>query len=103
MNESEDKIAKGLRRGCRDAWSSLYDLYAQRVWRAAARLLGGNSQETADIVQEVFMAAAESASRFDLSVVRCGTGCRESSETRSRCGSAGMQPGYRPPDAGGTA
>ncbi|MDP6635137.1 MAG: sigma-70 family RNA polymerase sigma factor [Phycisphaerae bacterium] len=65
MNESEDKIVKGLRRGCPEAWSSLYDLYAERVWRAAARLLGGDSHETADIVQEVFMAAAESASRFD--------------------------------------
>jgi RNA polymerase sigma-70 factor (ECF subfamily) len=65
MNKSEDKIAEGLRRGCQDAWSSLYDRYAERVWRAAAHLLGGNSQETADLVQEVFMAAAESASRFD--------------------------------------
>jgi RNA polymerase sigma-70 factor (ECF subfamily) len=65
MSESEDKIAEGLRRGRQDAWSSLYDLYAERVWRAAARMLGGNSQETADLVQEVFMAAAESASRFD--------------------------------------
>jgi RNA polymerase sigma-70 factor (ECF subfamily) len=65
MNKSEDKIAEGLRRGCQDAWSSLYDLYAERVWRAAAHLLGGNSQETADLVQEVFMAAAESASHFD--------------------------------------
>jgi RNA polymerase sigma-70 factor, ECF subfamily len=65
MNKPEDKIAEGLRRGSREAWSSLYDLYAERVWRAAARLLGGNSQETADLVQDVFMAAAESASRFD--------------------------------------
>jgi len=65
MNMSENEIAEGLRRGCKDAWASLYDLYAERVWRAAAHLLGGNSQETADLVQEVFMAAAESASRFD--------------------------------------
>jgi RNA polymerase sigma-70 factor (ECF subfamily) len=65
MTTSENEIAEGLRRGCQDAWSSLYDLYAERVWRAAAHLLGGNSQETADLVQEVFMAAAESASRFD--------------------------------------
>jgi len=65
MNESEDKIAEGLQRGRRDAWSSLYDMYAEKVWRTAARMLGGNSQETADLVQDVFMAAAESASRFD--------------------------------------
>ncbi len=65
MDEAADKIAEGLRRGCRDAWSSLYDLYAERTWREAARLLGGSRQETADVVQEVFMAAAESASRFD--------------------------------------
>jgi len=65
MDKPEDRIAEGLRHGSQDAWSSLYDLYAERVWRAAARLLGGNSQETADLVQDVFMAAAESASRFD--------------------------------------
>ncbi len=65
MDEASDKIAEGLRQGYRDAWSSLYDLYAERAWREAARLLGGNRQETADVVQEVFMAAAESARRFD--------------------------------------
>ena len=65
MDEAADKIAEGMRQGYRDAWTSLYDLYAERVWREAARLLGGNRQETADVVQEVFMAAAESACRFD--------------------------------------
>ena len=65
MDEATDKIAEGMRRGYRDAWSSLYDLYAERVWREAARLLGGDRQETGDVVQEVFMAAAESAGRFD--------------------------------------
>jgi RNA polymerase sigma-70 factor (ECF subfamily) len=65
MDKAADKIADGLRQGRRDAWSSLYDLYAERVWRGAARLLGGDRQETADVVQEVFMAAAESACRFD--------------------------------------
>jgi len=65
VDEAADKIAEGLRCGCRDAWSSLYELYAERMWREAARLLGGNREETADIVQEIFIAAAESASNFD--------------------------------------
>jgi len=65
MDEATDRIAEGLRQGRREAWAWLYDLYAERVWREAARLLGGDRQETADVVQDVFMAAAESAGRFD--------------------------------------
>ncbi len=66
QDESHDRlIAQGLREGRADAWQSLYDAYAVRVWRGVARLLGGGSTDVADVVQETMMAAARSARSFD--------------------------------------
>lgn len=62
---TEMEIARGLRHGNRDAWLALYDLYAERVWRHVARLMGGDQASVADIVQETFLAAARSAGNFD--------------------------------------
>ena len=60
-----NRIAAGLRRGSRQAWSALYETYAERLWREVARLMGGNAADVADVVQEVFLAAARSAGKFD--------------------------------------
>jgi len=66
MNEQMDtEIARGLRQGNRDAWLNLYDLYADKLWRNVARLMGGDRASVADIVQETFLAAARSAGNFD--------------------------------------
>ncbi|HPC93645.1 MAG TPA: RNA polymerase sigma factor [Sedimentisphaerales bacterium] len=62
---TETEIAEGLRQGNRDAWLTLYDLYAEKVWRHVARLMGGDPTSIADIVQETFLAAARSAGNFD--------------------------------------
>jgi len=58
-------VILGLRKGDRDAWTALYDRYGADVWRYVARLLGADPAATADVVQEVFLAAAKSAARFD--------------------------------------
>lgn len=63
--QTETEIAAGLRQGDRDAWLALYDLYAEKVWRDVARLIGNDPASVADIVQETFLAAAHSAGSFD--------------------------------------
>ncbi len=52
--QTETEIAEGLRQGNRDAWLTLYDLYAEKVWCNVARLMGGDPASVADIVQETF-------------------------------------------------
>ena len=58
-------MIRGLRDGSRDAWTALYDGYSADVWRYLGRLIGGQSTEVADVVQETFLAAARSARQFD--------------------------------------
>jgi RNA polymerase sigma-70 factor (ECF subfamily) len=61
----EGEIALGLREGKAEAWRALYDAYAEQVWRSVARLMGAESADVADVVQETFLAAAGSAGTFD--------------------------------------
>ena len=64
MDEDEhDRIAAGLVAGDAAAWQRLYDAYFDRVWRIVAARLG--AADAADVVQEVFLAAAASAGRYD--------------------------------------
>ncbi len=66
MDEQQERVvAQGLRAGRTEAWQALYDAYAERVWRSVARLLGPNSADVADVVQETMMEAARSAASFD--------------------------------------
>ena len=66
LDERQERlIAQGLRDGKPDAWQALYDAYAERVWRGVARLLGSQSTDVADVVQETMMAAARSAGSFN--------------------------------------
>ena len=58
-------VARGLRDGNPDAWHALYDAFAERVWRGVARLIGPNTADVADVVQETMLAAARSARGFD--------------------------------------
>ena len=72
LNSSDDEpvsgdqaaIASGLARGERTAWEALYDLYSVRIWRYVARLVGNDQQAITEVVQEVFLAAAQSARGF---------------------------------------
>ena len=66
MNEQQERaIAQGLQDGDPAAWQSFYDAYCERVWRSAARRVGPNSADVADVVQETFLAAARSAGSYD--------------------------------------
>ena len=66
MDEQQARdVARGLREGRADAWRSLYDAFAERVWCGVARLLGPHSADVADVVQETMLAAARSARTFD--------------------------------------
>ena len=67
MDDQEQVIASGLRAGKTEAWTMLYQQYASRVWGSVARRLGGESTEVADVVQEIFLAAARSARSYDPS------------------------------------
>lgn len=55
----------GLRSGSPEAWGALCATYSERLWKYVARLLGSNPDAVADAVQETFLAAARSASKFD--------------------------------------
>jgi RNA polymerase sigma-70 factor (ECF subfamily) len=64
-DRQEEAVARGLRQGNVEAWRALYEAYAEQVWRAVARLLGPDSTDVADVVQETFLAAARSAAAYD--------------------------------------
>ena len=64
-DHSEPAIARGLRAGDVRAWSGLYEAYAAKVWRTAARLIGEETGQVGDVVQETFLAAARSARGYD--------------------------------------
>ena len=63
----EQVIAAGLREGDCQAWTQLYEAYAQPIFREVSRLMGGNPADVADVVQEAFLAAARCARQFDSS------------------------------------
>jgi RNA polymerase sigma-70 factor (ECF subfamily) len=63
--QQERVVIQGLRAGKTEAWQALYDAYAERVWRSVARLLGPQSADVADVVQETLLAAARSVATFD--------------------------------------
>jgi RNA polymerase sigma-70 factor (ECF subfamily) len=66
LDESEQRaVIRGLRDGQRAAWTDLYDGYSADLWRYVSRLVGSASTDVADIVQETFMVAANSAGKFD--------------------------------------
>ena len=64
-DQHEQTILRNLRDGDRNAWTTLYDRYSGAVWRYVARLIGSDAAAVADVVQEVFLAAARGARRYD--------------------------------------
>ena len=61
----EQTVANGLRDGHVEAWRTLYEAYAQRIWHYVARLMAAGSADVDDVVQETFLAAARSARHYD--------------------------------------
>jgi RNA polymerase sigma-70 factor (ECF subfamily) len=62
---THNQIIQGLQQGDRQAWLKLYDAYAVRIWWQVSRLMGRDSGYVEDVVQETFLAAAQSAGTFD--------------------------------------
>lgn len=66
LGDSEQReLGLRLRRGNADAWAALYDGFSVDVWRLVSRLIGPDAASVADVVQEVFLAAAQSAENYD--------------------------------------
>jgi RNA polymerase sigma-70 factor (ECF subfamily) len=63
--QHEHVLHRGLAEGDVGAWRQVYDLYARPIWRVVARLMGAETADVADVVQEAFLAAARSAHTFD--------------------------------------
>ena len=66
MDDREEReVARGLRHGRCEAWHALYEAYCRQVWHLVGRLMGSDSADVADVVQETFLAAARSARGYD--------------------------------------
>ncbi len=63
--DEQRDVGLRLRNGDRTAWAALFEHYKMAVWRLTSRLVGNNPNIIADVVQEVFLAAAGAARRFD--------------------------------------
>ncbi len=65
MTCDHQALARDLCGGSADAWRTLYEAYAEAVWRCVARRVGPRAADVADIVQETFLAAARAARTYD--------------------------------------
>jgi RNA polymerase sigma-70 factor (ECF subfamily) len=59
------EVAKGLQQGNCDAWLSLYEMYAEKLWCNIARLMAHDEASVADVVQETLLSAARSAKNYN--------------------------------------
>jgi RNA polymerase sigma-70 factor (ECF subfamily) len=62
---ADDEIVRGLKEGKSGAWSALYEAYFDQVWRSVARLIGADAAAVSDVVQDTFLAAAQSVASYD--------------------------------------
>jgi DNA-directed RNA polymerase specialized sigma24 family protein len=67
MNSTtQQKIAEGLRVGDHGARLQLYQAYANHIRRRVSLLIGGDTLEVADIVQETFLAANRMSVQYNI-------------------------------------
>lgn len=64
MQHIETRLAKLARNGDRHAFAELVDLYKDKLFHLAYRMLG-NAQEAEDIVQETFIRVYKNLKRYD--------------------------------------
>lgn len=62
---ADAEVAVRLQRGDRSAWHLVYDRYSLGIWSYVSRLIGNDPDAIAEIVQEVFMAAARCSLNYD--------------------------------------
>lgn len=66
MNAIDNRLAKLARQGNRSAFAELVDLYKDKIYNLAYRMLG-NRQEAEDVVQETFLRMYTNLDRYDES------------------------------------
>jgi RNA polymerase sigma-70 factor (ECF subfamily) len=64
VNHLETRLAKLARNGDREAFETLVDLYQDKIYYFALRMLG-NAQEAEDVVQETFLRVYTNLDRYD--------------------------------------
>jgi RNA polymerase sigma-70 factor (ECF subfamily) len=64
VNHLETRLAKLARNGDREAFETLVDLYQDKMYYLALRMLG-NAQEAEDVVQETFLRVYMNLDRYD--------------------------------------
>lgn len=64
MNYLETRLAKLARHGDRNAFAELVDLYKDKIYHLAYRMIG-NRHEAEDVVQETFLRVYKNLDRYD--------------------------------------
>ncbi|MBL8813853.1 MAG: RNA polymerase sigma factor [Planctomycetaceae bacterium] len=64
-DSDEEHLSRRLKRGDDAAWTTFFDRYGPRVWSYVAKLTGADRHTVADLVQDVFTAAAQGLRNFD--------------------------------------
>lgn len=66
MGSIEEKLIKKIKKGDRDAFAELVELYKDKVYQVSYRMLG-NAQEAEDVAQETFLRVYANLSSYDPS------------------------------------
>ncbi|HJV47077.1 MAG TPA: RNA polymerase sigma factor SigW [Bacillota bacterium] len=66
MVSIEEKLIKKIKKGDRDAFAELVELYKDRVFQVTLRMVG-NTQEAEDIAQETFLRVYSNLEHYDPS------------------------------------
>jgi RNA polymerase sigma factor (sigma-70 family) len=66
-DSDEEQLCRRLKRGEDAAWTTFFDRFSPRIWSYVAKLTGADRHTVADLVQDVFTAAAQGLRGFDPS------------------------------------
>jgi RNA polymerase sigma-70 factor (ECF subfamily) len=64
MGSIEEKLIKKIKKGDRDAFAELVELYKDKIYQVAYRLVG-NAQEAEDVAQETFLRVYANLGHYD--------------------------------------
>jgi RNA polymerase sigma-70 factor, ECF subfamily len=64
MGSIEEKLVKKIKKGDRDAFAQLVELYKDKIYQLAYRMVG-NKQEAEDIAQEAFLRVFANIDQYD--------------------------------------
>ena len=64
MGSIEEKLIKKIKKGDRDAFAELVELYKDKIYQVAYRLVG-NAQEAEDVAQETFLRVYANLDHYD--------------------------------------